>query len=177
MYLISAYFDSTTTKQLKRIIDTLAVQTGNDYMTENEVPPHLTISSFETRNPKNLKEAFFKLENEAAVPVRIISAGVFLPYVMYVAPVLNIELQHLSQRIYDVFSEREDVTINKCYRPYSWFPHITLGKKLDEQQMRTAFEVVQRHFAPLKGEIVRLGMAKTNPHMDLCEIQLQAYET
>lgn len=54
MYLISAYFDSTTTKQLKRIIDTLAVQTGNDYMTENEVPPHLTISSFETRNPKNL---------------------------------------------------------------------------------------------------------------------------
>mgnify|MGYP001658309316 FL=1 len=56
MYLISAYFDEHVTKGLQRLIDNIAKETGNTYMIENNVPPHLTISSFETRKPDNLKE-------------------------------------------------------------------------------------------------------------------------
>lgn len=58
MYLISAYFDEHVTKGLQRLIDNIAKETGNTYMIENNVPPHLTISSFETRKPDNLKEEF-----------------------------------------------------------------------------------------------------------------------
>ena len=58
MYLISAYFDEHTTRQLQRFIDAVAQNTGNTYMIDNNVPPHLTISSFETRNPQNLCDDF-----------------------------------------------------------------------------------------------------------------------
>ena len=43
MYLISAYFDEHTTRQLQRFIDAVAQNTGNTYMIDNNVPPHLTI--------------------------------------------------------------------------------------------------------------------------------------
>lgn len=78
MYLISAYFDEHTAKQLQRFINTISEKTGNTYMTDNNVPP----------------------------------------------------------------------------------------------QMAKAFEAMQVHFMPLSGEIVRLGLAETNPHKDIVTIEL-----
>ena len=69
MYLISAYFDEHVTKGLQRLIDNIAKETGNTYMIENNVPPHLTISSFETRKPDNLKEEFKYIFNRAVSAV------------------------------------------------------------------------------------------------------------
>jgi 2'-5' RNA ligase len=173
MYLISAYFDPKTTKQLQRFINTVAEKTGNTYMLENNVPPHLTISSFETREPKKLFSIFYELGNIKCGAVNIISVGAFMPYVLYASPVLNGYLQNLSENVYEKISKMEDTAVSKCYRPYQWIPHITLGKKLDREQMLAAFEAMQIHFMPLKGQIVRLGLAKTNPHRDIAEIKLE----
>ena len=121
-------------------------------MIENNVPPHLTISSFETRKPDNLKEEFMKLNKIGAGEINIFSIGQFLPYVMYATPVLDEYLMHLSNEVYDIFSAREDVTINRCYKPYNWFPHITLGKKLEKEQMievKTREEVVALFYAKM----------------------------
>ena len=71
-----------------------------------------------------------------------------------------------------LFRSREDVTINRCYKPYNWFPHITLGKKLEKEQMIMAMRVLQTHFIPIKGKIVRLGLSQTNPHKDIFTITL-----
>ena len=98
--------------------------------------------------------------------------GEFLPYVIYAAPVLNKGLQHLSESIYNYISVREDVLISKCYQPFSWFPHITLGKKLDKEQMVQAFQSMQIHFTPIQGQIVSLGLAEANPHRDIVRIDL-----
>lgn len=172
MYLISAYFDNQTTKQLQRYINSIAKETGNVYMTENNVPPHMTISSFEIRKPEVLVNDFYSLKSLGKCHINIISVGEFLPYVIYAAPVLNKGLQHLSESIYNYISVREDVLISKCYQPFSWFPHITLGKKLDKEQMVQAFQSMQIHFTPLQGQIVSLGLAETNPHRDIVRIDL-----
>ena len=76
MYLISAYFDEHVTKGLQRLIDNIAKETGNTYMIENNVPPHLTISSFETRKPDNLKEEFMKLNKIGAGEIYIFNRAV-----------------------------------------------------------------------------------------------------
>ena len=172
MYLISAYFDNQTTKQLQRYINSIAEETGNIYMTENDVPPHMTISSFEIRKPEVLVNDFYRLKSLGKCHINIISVGEFLPYVIYAAPVLNKGLQHLSESIYNYISVREDVLISKCYQPFSWFPHITLGKKLDKEQMVQAFQSMQIHFTPIQGQIVSLGLAETNPHRDIVRIDL-----
>lgn len=174
MYLISAYFDEHTAKQLQRFINTIAEKTGNTYMTDNNVPPHMTISGFEMRKPEGLVEDFMTMKNIKRGSVNIVSVGEFLPYVIYATPVLNQYVLELAESIYDKVSVRKDVTVSKFYQPFCWFPHITLGKKLDKEQMAKAFEAMQVHFMPLSGEIVRLGLAETNPHKDIATIELNA---
>ena len=47
MYLVSVYFDDIANRVLQRYIDQVAERTGNAFMTEKNVPPHMTISSIE----------------------------------------------------------------------------------------------------------------------------------
>lgn len=84
MYLVSIYFDEKTDNRMRKLIKQVAEKTGNAFMTENHVPPHMTI-----------------------------------------------------------------------------------GKQLTKEQMVTAFEVIQKQFVPITGQVVKIGIAKPNPHRDL----------
>ena len=45
MYLVSVYFDDKSNKIISDYINKIAQKTGNTFMTDNHVPPHLTIMS------------------------------------------------------------------------------------------------------------------------------------
>ena len=101
MYLISAYFDQRTTKILQKQIDRIARETGNTFMTQNHVPPHMTISAIEARNVEVLVPAMDVLQGKIECgPVQFVSVGQLLPYVCYAMPVLNRYLQGLSTQEY-----------------------------------------------------------------------------
>ncbi|MBR1742369.1 MAG: hypothetical protein IJ733_11005 [Lachnospiraceae bacterium] len=170
MYLISAYFDEKSGKMISEYIERIAEKTGNTFMTKNQVPPHLTISSLEARGEDVLLPHFEGLQMKAEISVFFATVGMFFPYVIYLAPVLNEQLLNLSKWIYKSFCEIPDVQISRFYKPFQWFPHVTLGKTLSQEEMRIAFEVMQNSFVPFEGRIVSLGLAKVNPHEDLCMI-------
>ena len=58
MYLISIYFDDKTNKIIRNYINQVAKATGNSFMLDGNVPPHITISAFETdtKNEEKLIE-------------------------------------------------------------------------------------------------------------------------
>lgn len=173
MYLISAYFDETTTKKLQEYINRIYEATGNVFMVENHVPPHMTISAMEARNVDVLVPGFESLEGSlTSQEIQIVSLGQFLPYVFYGAPVLNDYLQQMSQKVFDTFKDIPEVTVSRYYRPGSWLPHITLGKQLSKEQMSQALEAMQ-DFTPIKGKIVRIGLSTVNPHKDIRIITLE----
>lgn len=217
MYLITAYFDESTNRQLQHLIDGIAECTGNSFMKDHNVPPHLTISAFETRNPNGLIHAMQQLRQCLnAGEVQLVSVGAFLPYVMYVTPVLDDYLHGMAVEVHDkicncecscrnagsadgngkadiqtyikeinaqnVANESEnnlenkpvdiDIRVSKYYHPSKWFPHITLGKTLGEDQLRQAFAYLQKHFVPFTGRIIEIGLAKTNPHEDIYRIDI-----
>jgi len=174
MYLISAYFDDTTKKKIERLIFRIAEKTGNTFMTENNVPPHMTVSSLEARGTGILLPYVSKLESEISCgEVQFVSIGSFFPYVLYMAPVLNEYLQNLSRAVYDAMSDIEGVSVSRYYKPMQWLPHITLGKTLTKEQMREAFAVMQEGFAPFTGKITAIGLAKVNPHENVWRMDLQ----
>ena len=206
MYLISVYFDDHANKILQRYIDEVAKATGNTFMIDHKVPPHMTISSIEAKSVDVLKPAFESLAEKLAFTrtrtgnsslgnnvqgnsnqtnsnqsnsnlgesnkIQIVSVGQLLPYVLYATPVLNEMLQDLQEVVYDTFKDIEDTDISRFYQPYSWLPHITLGKKMDKEQMISAIKVMQEKFAPLEAIITKIGLAKVNPHEDVCVIEL-----
>ena len=178
MYLISAYFDEKTNITIERWIEGVARASGNHFMPEHNVPPHLTVSAFDARDPEPVLRSMNRAKTGfASGEVEIVSFGCFLPYVMYVTPVLDRYLRGLARDVYeDIIGNTEDdsigIRINRFYDPDKWFPHITIGKTLEEEQMKLAFAYMQKAFIPIKGRIVELGLAKTNPHEDLLRFSL-----
>ena len=63
-------------------------------MTQNHVPPHMTISAVEARNVEVLVPAVDALQGKLKCGlVQFVSVGQLLPYVCYATPVLNRYLQ------------------------------------------------------------------------------------
>lgn len=174
MYLISIYFDEQTNHRIQEYITQVAEKTGNRFMLEGKVPPHMTISAFETRQEDQAISALKLCAKELkGGNIHWVSVGAFFPYVIYISPVLNSFLYEISNKIYLNVQKIEDVSISKCYRPLQWMPHTTIGKKLSQEQMKIAFSVMQNQFGVLTGQAVKIGLARTNPYEDLVVFDLK----
>ena len=160
MYLISVYFDDKSNKIISNYINKIAQKTGNTFMTDNHVPPHLT------KVMEQLERSLTKGQ------IQLVSVGVLLPYVLYAAPVLNLYLEDMIEQVHDMVKHIPEVRMSRYYQPMQWLPHITLGKKLSKEQMQEAFSVMQELFVPMEVTVAEIGFAKTNPHQDLIRVEL-----
>lgn len=168
MYLISIYFDEKTDKQIRKLMAQVVEKTGNSFMLDNHVPPHITVAAIETRDENAAIEALKKcVQRLGQGKLRFISVGAFFPQVIYLEPVLNEYLHELACAINRAVKDLPDTIVSPYYQPFSWLPHVTLAKQLSEEQMLTAFETMQKRFTSFEGTVTRIGIAKTNPHRDL----------
>lgn len=174
MYLVSIYFDEKTNKNIQNLIDKTACKTGNNFMIEGKVPPHITVSAFETKQEEKVLERLRAVAKDLSQNnLRWVSVGTFLPNVIYLAPVLNEYLLNMAQNIYEKMESVDETIMSPFYRPFQWVPHTTIGKLLTKEQMREAFEVLQEQFVPFEGTVTKIGLAKTNPYTELALFELQ----
>lgn len=173
-YLVSLYFDDKTNQQILKYMTAVAEATGNDYMLEYKVPPHITISSFEVDAEANsdivgqLVKAFGEVfQNASAGVVQWVGTGAFMTSTLYLTPVLNQYLQKRMEDVYAIVSADKNIRVSKYYQPFQWLPHTTIGKKLDEMQLAKAFEIVQSDFRVITGRVIRIGLAKASPYEDI----------
>ena len=121
MYLISAYFDEITNNRIQQYINQVAKKTGNTYMLDGKVPPHITISSFES---KEIQQVIPLLEQTVSgfhqETIQWTSVSAFLPYVLYLSPVLNVYLHGLSEKITSCLEQVEGIRLSPYYQPFSW---------------------------------------------------------
>lgn len=168
MYLISIYFDIKNEKRLHGLIQSVAKATGNTFMIDNQVPPHITVAAVETKQEDMLiacmEELVRKLETGE---IKLVSVGTFSKQVIYVQPVLNKYIHQLSVLLQQELGEIKETICSPYYQPFHWLPHCTIGKQLTQEQMMQAFQVLQNEFVPIDGHVVRIGIAKTNPHRDI----------
>lgn len=173
MYLVSIYFDEKTNKTIQRYINQVAEKTGNTFMLDGNVPPHITISAFETKHPEIIIDRLEKVVQEMRQgTIQWASIGAFLPYVLYVSPVLNEYLHGLSEKIYESIKDIEETKLSPYYKPFQWLPHTTIGKKLEKEEMLAGFAALQKSFSMFQGNVVRIGLAKTNPYQELKDWKL-----
>ena len=85
---------------------------------------------------------------------------------------VNQKLFDLSGEIYKAFCDIPETTLSEYYKPFSWLPHITLGKTLDKVQMQKAFQTMQEKFIPFTARFGEIGLAKVNPHEDVTKFTL-----
>lgn len=168
MYLISIYFDEKTDKQIRKLMEQVAEKTGNTFMQDNHVPPHITVATIETKHEDMAMEALgVCVQQLQQGKLRFISTGAFFPQVLYLEPVLNEYLHELACSVNVAVKDLPETIVSPYYQPFSWLPHVTLAKQLSEEQMLLAFQTMQKRFSSFEGTVTRIGIAKTNPHRDL----------
>ena len=198
MYHISLYFDEKTTAYMHKLIEKVAQATGNEYMLEAKVPPHITLCALECEEEETLKERMEYVFERGSVSAKQrdaidseterrearmvnarkqgtlqwVSIGTFLPGVIFLQPVLNEYLQGLMELVHACVQGVHGSNIKSCYKPFSWLPHSTVGKKLTPEQLTDAFRVLQKEFKVLEGKAVRIGLAKMNPHREIASWEL-----
>ena len=168
MYLISIYFDEKTESAIQSLINQVAKITGNTFMTDGKIPPHITLSAFETKDEQSavrlLEENVDRLMSGSLF---FSSIGAFKGQVLYIEPVLNEYLHNMTSEIYSMYKALPDIRFSPYYKPFGWLPHLSIAKHLDEEQMEKAFKVLVKQFVPMEGIVTRIGIAKTNPHRDI----------
>ena len=174
MYLISIYFDNETEDRLNLTMQRVAKTTGNQFMLDNQIPPHITVASVETKHESDLIARIESItKNLKQGEIKFVSVGSFSTKVVFVQPVLNEYLHQLSEIYNKELRKEEAVEIDKRYEPFHWFPHTTLAKYLTKDQMKAAFEIMQNQFGPFEGTITSIGLASTNPYRDLKILELK----
>lgn len=168
MYLVSLYFDRQTEEKLRNYITRTAEKTGNFYMLEHQIPPHITIAACKSMKEEELIGALDTCAGTwHAETIDWAAIGSFKPHVLFLMPVLNRYLHELcisANTAIDRVGERGEAS---RYQPFNWMPHTTIARTLTEQQMLTGFHVLQANFSPFSGIGVRIGLARSNPYQDI----------
>ena len=168
MYLVSLYFDNKSTMKIQGFINKVSAESGNNFMTHNNVPPHITIASFQTNEEDRVIEILDKIIRDTDKGIITwASIGIFKSSVIFLAPVLNEYLHNLSVNIYEGISLVENISISKYYLPFNWMPHTTIAKKLTKEELMSAFQELEKNFAILSGTVTRIALSKTNPYEDI----------
>lgn len=172
MYLISIYFDENTENTIRKLMGKVADKSGNRYMLEAKVPPHITIASFETNQVEKVIELLDdKIHEMKRGTLQWVSIGVFNPHVIYLAPVLSEYLHSLSVIVNETVSSIDNISMNRFYLPMQWMPHTTIAKKLSVEEMLLAFKALQNNFRMFNGAVTKIGLAKTNPYRQYRKIR------
>ena len=168
MYLISIYFDKKTEQIMQNHINQVAKASGNTFMLDGNIPPHITVVGFEAKDEKKVLEVFENnIESIESGQIYFASLGVFKGKVIYVQSILNEYLHNISVKFHDIYTGVEDIRFNPYYDTFGWIPHLSIGKHLDEIQMEEAFKCLVKKFVPMEAQITKIGIAKTNPHRDI----------
>jgi hypothetical protein len=167
-YALTLYFDKVTENYFNKIINAIATSGASSYITDIKMPPHITVASFHTDEIKNIIDLFDKnYLSFTADNIIWTSLGVFVPQVLYAAPVLSKYLQDFCDKINQLIKPYVEGEPDKFYLPYNWVPHTSLALKLNSHELKVAFDIALQQFIPIAGKIDRLTLAECNPYKEI----------
>lgn len=140
-YAISLCFDDSSGEKILSLQNKIASVTGNDFLTKNQVPPHITIGMFHASDedlPK-LRASFEDFFNSVGHSFALDFSGTdsFLEKVLFLSPNTDspgfLRLKELNSELHEKLSAFEPGG-NRNYLPERFFPHVTLAVKLKKEE-------------------------------------------
>ena len=163
------YFDSITEQKINTLILKTADETGNKYMVDNKIPPHITISLFQY--DEAIDTIIGTIENNITIfnrgNVKIAPIGIFNPNVLFLMPIVNDYLIESNKKITKIINAKNKISFDKNYLENQWVPHISLGVKLNEDELINGVRMLVKNFEALDTKTNRIGLAKCNPYKDI----------
>ena len=168
-YAIVLYFNKTAEDKINSLIYKIANETGNKYMVDNDIPPHITISLF--KYDEEIDTIINIVENNISKlnknKIGIASIGIFNPNVLFLSPMINDYLIELNKNISKIIKTNDNVLLDKNYIENQWIPHISLAVKLNKNELVNGIKTIIEYFEIFEIEANRIGLAECNPYKNI----------
>ena len=166
-YAVGLYFDSASEETLSRFTRQIAQSGANTYMLDQKIPPHITLACVCAEQPAPLIELLD--ENIARFNQGDIfwaSLGIFMPAVLFAAPVMNGYLLDFNARVNQLLEPLGSAGENGYYLPNQWVPHTALAARMNRDELKLALNAITDDFAAFGGKAERLFLAQCDPYVE-----------
>lgn len=167
-YAIVLYFDDTTNKIIGNMIERIATLSGNSYMLDINIPPHVTLGCFFSDEQANLHERVESyVKSVSPFEMTFNTIGAFEPYVLFASPVKDECLTQLNDSLYKLLLNDYEPAENANYLPDRWMPHCSLAVRLDAEQFAKAKAIESEIDLPFTAQVTKIALAKCNPYNEV----------
>jgi 2'-5' RNA ligase len=174
-YAVSLHFSQRVNDIVISTLQAIADETGNRFIIENKIPPHITIGAFHAAREDELKllqhvEEFAR--GQKAGSVQFSEVGDFNGKVLFLKPEKNLFLSQLNKDLHTLLLPEFEKAENGYYLPDIWFPHTTLATRLNQSQFSVAKEIAKQITLPLEAAIDELAVYQCSPFLELKKLGL-----
>lgn len=174
-YAVSLHFSQKINDIVISTLQAIAYETGNRFMIENKIPPHITIGAFHAAREEEAKllqlvEGFAR--DQKAGSVQFVEVGDFNGKVLFLKPEKNLFLSEINNALHNLLLPEFEKAENGYYLPDIWFPHTTLATRLNQNQFSAAKESAKQISLPLEAAIEELAVYQCSPFLELKKIEL-----
>ena len=168
MFHLALYFDEKTNQKLSFLSEQIKDKLHQNYLEEHHIPFHLTIATYkEIAEKKFIEQANQLFTKETNQELYFVSIGCFQKSTLYLLPVYNEFLNQLILKVHHIFDEYVSISQKNRYLPYHFVPHVSISRKLNEQQTNQAFKILNHYFEPFYGKVTKIAIVKTNPYQEI----------
>ena len=165
-YAVSLHFSADVNEIITSAVKSIAEVTGNSFIIENKIPPHVTIGAFHAAKDDEAKllqmvEDFTKTQKTGAV--RFTEIGNFNGKVLFLKPEKEGFLTQINAELHSILLPDFEKAENGYYLPEIWFPHTTLATRLNQSQFEKAQEIANQIKLPLEGVVTEISVYQCAP--------------
>lgn len=169
-YTISLHFPQAVNEIISSAVEAISDLTGNHFIKENKIPPHITIGAFHAAKDEESKllqlvEDFAK-KMEPCI-IHFCDIGNFNNKVLFLKPEKDDFLAKINSDLHSILLAKFEKAENGYYLPEIWFPHTTLATRLNQSQFEKAKKIAGKIKLPLEAEISEISVYQRSPLEEL----------
>lgn len=174
-YAISLHFPQNVNRIIISTVKAIAEITGNSFIIEKKIPPHITIGAFHAAKKEEsillqLVEEFTTWQQAGIV--KFTGIGNFNKKVLFLRPERNSFLEKINSELHSLLQGNFEKAENGLYLPEMWFPHTTLATRLNKSQFYAAEEITKQISLPFEAGVTELSVYQCPPFAKLKKFKL-----
>lgn len=173
-YAVVVHFDSDTTHRINKFIRAISRATGNSYMIDTNITPHITIGCFNAWETDRLIDIVKEIIDDIKTDtIEFDEIKAFEPRVLFLSPKRNAYLTEFNERVYEAFYGKFKPGENGYYIPEHWIPHCALACKMEESEIKRAKIEAESIELPMTAKVTGIALAECNPYKEIYVCPLQ----
>ena len=168
-YAVLVYFDTASEENIRILQEEASRVSGNTYIFDNRIFPHITLSLFSKDDYQDLIEDLHVFSKRLRnIDINLTSIGIFnsTPAVVNLLPVVSKDITRIHQLLHKKLS-RHECDFNPYYEEANWVPHCAVAVNISSTELMPVIETTCALFKPMVCRLSTLSLVECNPY---CEV-------